>query len=330
MQAGVSEATVDRVLNHRPGVRAHTARRVEQALRELDRQSTQLGLAGRKFIIDIVMEAPPRFTEAVRAALEAELPGLHPALFRCRYQTHETMPAAGMASMLQRIALRGSNGVLLKARDDEAIVASVAALARAGIPVVTLVTDLPASPRTAYVGIDNRIAGETAAYLLGEWLGDAPAEILVSLSSNLFHGEEEREAGFRHAIGRRRPPPGIVTITEGHGNHGETGLLARAALARHPGIEAVYSIGGGNTALLDAFVAAGRCCRVFIGHDLDAENIALLHAGRLSAVLHHDLRQDMRAACQQIMRAHRALPAATSAPRSGVQIATPYNLPETV
>lgn len=326
LQAGVSEATVDRVLNRRGGVRAHTVRRVEQALRELDRQSFQLGLSGRKFIIDIVMEAPLRFTEAVRAALEAELPNLHPAVFRCRYETHETIGGAAMAAILQRIALRGSNGVLLKARDEPEMIAAVARLVQAGIPVVTLVTDLPATRRLAYVGMDNEAAGETAAYLIGEWVGQAKAEILVSISSDRFRGEEERETGFRRALRERTPDLGIVEISEGRGVDSATFTLARAALARHAGIVGVYSIGGGNAALVSAFEAAGRSCRVFVGHDLDADNVCLLRAGKLSAVLHHDLRQDMRTACQQIMRAHGALPPGVAAPRSGVQIATPRNL----
>ena len=36
-QAGVSEATVDRVLNDRPGVRASTVFKVRQAIIDLDR-----------------------------------------------------------------------------------------------------------------------------------------------------------------------------------------------------------------------------------------------------------------------------------------------------
>jgi LacI family transcriptional regulator len=38
LQAGLSEATVDRVLNHRAGVRAGTVREVHQAIEDLDRQ----------------------------------------------------------------------------------------------------------------------------------------------------------------------------------------------------------------------------------------------------------------------------------------------------
>ncbi|MFP5346815.1 MAG: LacI family transcriptional regulator, partial [Actinomycetes bacterium] len=64
-----------------------------------------------------------------------------------------------------------------------------------------------------------------------------------------------------------------------------------------------------------------------VAHDLDAENLRLLHAGRLSAVLHHDLRQDLRHACLAILQAHRALPGAPESRHSAVQVVTPYNLP---
>lgn len=167
LQAGVSEATVDRVLNRRGGVRRHTEQRVAQAIRELERQSEQVALSGRKFIIDIVMEAPDRFTEAVRAALEAEIPALHPAVFRTRHHLREVWRPEELVGLLDRIARRGSNGVLLKAPDIPEITAAVDRLVAAGIPVVTLVTDLANSARTAYVGMDNRAAGETAAYLVG-------------------------------------------------------------------------------------------------------------------------------------------------------------------
>jgi LacI family transcriptional regulator len=91
-------------------------------------------------------------------------------------------------------------------------------------------------------------------------------------------------------------------VSEGHGIDGATGALVRGA-GRHPGIAAVYSIGGGNAAIVQAFAQAGRPCQVFIGHDLDADNVALLKSGAIQAVLHHDLGQDMRRACQEVLRA---------------------------
>ncbi len=192
---------------------------------------------------------------------------------------------------------------------------------------MTLVTDIPAAPRTCYVGVDNRAAGETAAYLVAAWMRGASARVLVTLSSHSFLGEEQREAGFRAALGRHAPGIGILAVAEGRGMDRATGLLVGAALAEAPDIEAVYSVGGGNVAVLDAFQAQGRACRVFIGHDLDADNRRLLRAGQIHAVLHHDLHRDMRTACRAILQAQRALPRTAPLPLSSVGIVTPFNLP---
>ena len=318
-QAGVSEATVDRVLNGRGGVRTSTEQTVHQAIDELDRQRTQLRLTGRTFLVDVVMQAPARFTAAVRAALEAELPTLRPAVFRARFHLRETASAAEVVALLDDVRRRGSHGVLLKGPDVPEVAEAGQRLVAAGIPVVTLVTDVPASGRLAYVGIDNRAAGATAAYLIGQWLGDTAGDVLLTLSRSVFRGEEEREMGFRATLRDRA----LVVVPD---TEGLDATRVVAALDAHPGIRAVYSIGGGNTAILDAF--GHRECRVFIAHDLDADNVALLRAGRISAVLHHDLGQDMRRACHVIMQAHRALPGGILSWPSSIQVVTPFNAPQ--
>lgn len=326
-QAGLSEATVDRVLNNRGGVRESTAQEVYRAIADLERQRTQVRLMGRTFMIDIVMQAPERFSTAVRDALEAELPSLHPAVVRSRFHFRETGPVREQVAVLDRIARRGSQGVILKAPDVPEITAAVGRLAEAGIPVVTLVTDLPSSARLAYVGIDNRAAGATAAYLMDQWLGDRPGHVLTSLSSGFFRNEEEREMGFRSLMRAGQPRRTLVEITEGQGLDATQYDLVRDALERDPEIRAVYSIGGGNVATLRAFEDLGRECAVFIAHDLDEDNTRLLREHRLSAVLHHDLRQDMREACHLVMRAHGALPPAGPTLPSPIQVVTPYNMP---
>ncbi|MFI0163464.1 LacI family DNA-binding transcriptional regulator [Streptomyces sp. NPDC017095] len=326
-QAGLSEATVDRVLNGRSGVRESTAREVRRAIADLDRQRTQVRLVGRTFMVDIVAHAPGRFTAAVRAALEAELPALHPAVVRSRFHFRETGPVRDLVRVLDRIARRGSQGVILKAPDVPEVTAAVARLTDAGVPVVTLVTDLPASRRIAYAGIDNRAAGATAAYLTGQWLGDRPGNVLTSLSSGSFRNEEERLTGFRAVMRARQPRRGLVETAGGEGLDATQYDLVRAALERDPEIRAVYSIGGGNQATLRAFADLGRECAVFVAHDLDQDNTRLLREHRLSAVLHHDLRHDLREACHAVMRRHGALPPAGPPQPSAIQVVTPYNLP---
>ena len=329
-QAGVSEATVDRVLNDRGGVRRSTVNDIRQAIADLDRQRSQLRLAGRVFMIDIVMQTPDRFSSAVKAALEQELPSLRPAVVRSRFDFRETGRVGDIVGILDAIARRGSRGVILKAPEAPEVNAAVVRLSEAGIPVVTLVSDLPFSTRVAYVGMNNRSAGATAAYLVNQWLGEAAAQdgrILVALSRSVFRGEEEREIGFRSAIRERWPHRRLTEITDSDGLDTSVYRLALDALDRHADIEAVYSIGGGNRAILDAFDARRRPCRAFIAHDLDRDNRELLEAGRLSAVLYHDLRRDMHRACQIIMAAHGALDGPIVTAPAPVQVITPFNIP---
>jgi LacI family transcriptional regulator len=328
VQAGLSEATVDRVLNGRGGVRASTVAEVNQAIEDLHRQRTQLRLAGRTFVVDLVVDAPVQFSSGVRAALEAELPGIRPAVFRSRFHLTEAAPVADIVATLGRIATRGSQGVVLKAPDDPRVVAAVERLVGVGIPVVTFVTDLPVSPRTAYVGIDNRAAGATAAYLIDQWLGDASGTVLVTRGDGSFRGEDEREMGFRATQRSVAPNRRQVDLVNTDGRD-DLHRLVLDALGAHPDIVAVYSMYafGGNRAVVDAFAEAGRTYRVFVAHDLHEHNLALLHDGHLSAVLHHDLRQDMRHACQVIMQAHGALAGHPRSSHSVIQVVTPYNLP---
>src|ERR1700750_1225421 len=237
-QAGVSEATVDRVLNDRGGARPSTVNDIRQAIADLDQQRSQLRLAARVFMIDIVMQTPDRFSSAVKTALEQELPSLRPAVVRSRFDFRETGDAHDIAAVLDRLARRGSRGGILKAPEAPEVNAAVLRLSEAGIPVVTLGSDPPFSKRGASVGMTNRSAGATAAYLLNEWLGEVPASsgsagsagppgspgssgrggrILVALSRSVFRGEEEREIGFRSAIRERWPHRGLTEITDSDG-----------------------------------------------------------------------------------------------------------------
>lgn len=194
----------------------------------------------------------------------------------------------------------------------------------AGVPVVTYTTDIPTSARCAYVGIDNHGAGVTAAYLMDQWLGTAAADVLITLSRNVFRGEAEREVGFRAAL--RKSGGGIVEVSDSDGIDATNERLVLDALERHPDIAAVYSVGGGNTATLAAFEGLGRVCTVFIAHDLDADNRRLLREGRISAVLHNDLRADARLAMRLTLQQHGALPSEPARPVP-IQVITPYNRP---
>ncbi|GAB3053083.1 LacI family DNA-binding transcriptional regulator [Intrasporangium mesophilum] len=326
-QSGLSEATVDRVLNKRPGVRPSTAANVAQAISDLDRQRSQLRLSGRTFIVDVVMQTPDRFSAAVKSALELELPMLRPAVVRSRFDFREKARPRELVRTLDDIGRRGSMGVILKAPDEPEVSDAINRLHDTGIPVVTLVTDIPLSQRVAYVGIDNRAAGATAAYLMDQLLPTGEDAILIALSRTAFRGEEEREMGFRAAMRERTGGRRLYEATDTDGIDTAVRDQTISLLREHPDVTAVYSIGGGNRAILDAFEVVERRCRVFIAHDLDRDNLSLIQNRQITAVLHHDLRQDMRRACHVIMQANGAVDGPIESIPSQINVITPHNIP---
>ena len=323
-QSGLSLATVDRVLHGRDGVRIGTISRVRSAIAELERQQAETRITGRRLGLDLVMEAPKRFLQSVRQAFEQELPAIRPATMTARFHFAERMDPDDLEATLSALRRRGSHGVILKARATLRTAELAQGLMEAGIPVVTLVTDIPPDARLAYVGIDNQVAGANAAYLLGR-MTTGQAKVLVSLSSQSFSGEEGRASGFSNLLTRDFPNLQIVRVSEGGGLDRSTYELVMSALAKHPELDCVYSIGGGNRAILKAFADSSRQCRAFIAHDLDTTNRDLLSQNRLSFLIHHDLRQDARAACQWVLRYHRMLPADLDISPSRIMLLTPYD-----
>ena len=66
---------------------------------------------------------------------------------------------------------------------------------------------------------------------------------------------------------------------------------------------------------------------MFVAHDLDADNLSLLRMRRLTLVLHHDLRADMRRACRLLLQAGGVVPGSPLDLPSQVQIVTRFNEP---
>lgn len=138
--------------------------------------------------------------------------------------------------------------MLLKAPDDPEVAAAVDRLRERGIPVVTLVTDVHGCGRVAYVGLDNAAAGNTAAYLMTQWLRTLSGTVLTTLSRSSFSGERERCDAFVSTMSRLDPERRLDVVGEADGLDSTMRGLVASALDARPDTVAVYSIGGGNRA----------------------------------------------------------------------------------
>ena len=270
------------------------------------------------------MQAPKRFTTEVKNAFEVELPAMRPASFGARFHVAEHLSEEDVIRLTKAIKRRGSRGVVMKLPNSELTNKLASELFREGIPVVTYVTDIQHHNRTDYIGMDNIQAGAVAAYLVGKMLPKRASKILLTLSSNLFDGEEQRAAGFKRVITDRFSHLRMVTVSEGQGLEHSTYQLVEKALADHLDIEAVYSMGGANRSILSAFRDNARECKVYAAHDLDKENQELLSQGKIDFVIYHDFRSDARDLCYSLLHYHGMSPR-HKARLSQIQIATPMS-----
>ena len=327
-QSGLGLATIDRALNNRPNVSPQTRNRVQAAIAELERQEQQLSARGRRLFIDFVVEAPRRFSREVQKAVEKSLPEIGVAVFRPRFEMRETFTADDVVSVLRRIEQRGSQGLCLKLRDMPDIAPHIRSLRDKGIPVVTLVTDLPEDMRLAYVGLNNRSAGQTAAYLLSQKLAGRSGTVLATRSQRDFLGEAERFQAFVKRMQQLCPD---VSIVDAFGSAGLATQMAQHLEPKLHGIrklDAVYSMGGGNSAMLAYLARKGLLPTTFIAHDLDQENRQLLQSGELTYVMHHDLGIDMQRLLRCLAAHHGLLKAPPGQMHSDITVVTPFNIPQ--
>src|SRR5690606_35160008 len=157
-EAGVSLATVDRVLNRRPGVREKTAAKVQAAIAKLGyRPDPVAARLARKETFRFCFILPTG-TNTFMSNLEEQVGATAEWLVTQRAfvdMLHvDVFDPDVLATALERLEGR-YHGVAVIALDHPRVRAAIDDLVARGSAVVTLVSDAPTSRRLRYVGIDN-------------------------------------------------------------------------------------------------------------------------------------------------------------------------------
>lgn len=310
-EAGVSAATVDRVLNNRPGVRQRTRVIVVETARRLGYLPDGAALPAGAIRLDVVLpEGTNSFIRMLKA--QVELQGAARPELAVHVHSIGGFDPETLAATLR--TLRGvTDGVALIALDHPAVREAMRALAAEGVPLVTLATDVLHVPRVAYVGIDNRQAGRLAGYMLGRLVGarpgPGPAKVALFAGSLSYRGHQEREMGFRAVLAEEFPGLVILELREVLDDRERAYAEATALLDRHPDLAGIYNIGAGNPGIARALRERGLARSVvFFGHELTEGSKALLLDGTLDGVIDQNPRVEAREALDHLAHAARRLP----------------------
>jgi len=287
--AGVSTATVDRVLHGRLPVRAATAQRVLKtaaALQYLPEADLWRTLQPPPMELVFLLPAGTnRYLRMLGDGIRGAGDVLVPYNVRCRVHFIDSFDPARVAAALLRHGC-GAQGLAFMALEHPRVRAAVEQLAARGVHVLTLISDLAASRREAYVGIDNHAAGRTAAALIGRLLGARSGPVAMIAGSLSYRGHEERELGFLQLMHDEFPALQVVGVREGRDDADTNYRQTLALLKQHPDLVGLYNIGGGAEGVGRALKERRRGARtVFVAHGLTPDTRALLVDGTLAAVI---------------------------------------------
>jgi LacI family transcriptional regulator len=300
--AGVSKATVDRVLNNRAGVQQHTKLHVLKAIETLSGEDAD--------------------GNPLRLRLDFVLPGGHNAFIAdlAHHIEKQAFQRGDVDVHIHRFAniepeeiatkldslKHASRGVALIGLDSPLVRESVRRLIASGIAVLTLVSDISHVGRVSYVGIDNRAAGRLAGYLIGRFLPGARGKVALIAGALAYRGHEEREMGFRHILRERFPNMEIVAAPEIREDPDRAYAEVSALLKQYPDLLAIYCIGAGGEGVARALTEKSmEQAIVFIGHDLTDSTRGFLLDGVMDAVIDQNARVEARDAIDRLVRAIR-------------------------
>jgi LacI family transcriptional regulator len=321
-EARVSAATVDRVMNARPGVSARTRAGVMAAAQRLGYLSpTASALHGALERPVRIAALLPSGTNAFIAELARHLEAQSLALSGVAVRIEWVDGLDGPALATRMEALAGTvDGVAVVAVDHPAPREAIRLLSSKGTHVVTVASDIPAAPRLAYVGIDNGQAGRLAGYVTGRLLGgDTPGKVALFAGTLAYRGHQEREMGFRQILAEEFPGLEILELRESREDRHTAQSETVALLGKHPDLAAIYNAGGATVGIERGLADRGAAGRViFVAHDLTPDNRGLLIDGTLDAVIDQDAASEAREAVTALVSAARGQDHRIAAPRLGL------------
>lgn len=257
-EAGVSTATVDRVLNGRVNVRQETVTRVAEAAHRIGYHAR--GLIEQRLVLSI--------------------PEMHLGfvLHKEKHEFYQNFANHIQKAVAERNDIRGKATVLfspsqspsdfadliLRLGDKADAIASTAVnhnslnqlaqgLKDKGVPTFSLLNDFAQGIRENYLGLNNLKVGRIAAWMIANSV-KGEGKVAVFVGGNRWHGHELRETGFRSFFREHAPNLTVLDTLVNLETKQVTYEATLDLLLRNPDLKGIYVAGGG----MEGAIAAVR------------------------------------------------------------------------
>ncbi|MFD1798138.1 substrate-binding domain-containing protein [Paracoccus aurantiacus] len=296
--AGVSVATVNRIIGGNASVRPATINRVHDA-------AEQIGFYGLGVIEARKADAKPQYRfgfllqQSTRELYRMFGDQIVEATTRRRDERVEPvvdfvdrLDPMNIAERLDALG-RDCDAVAIIAGDHPLISQQITTLRERNVPVVTYITDLSAPNRAGYVGLDNWKLGRTAAWFIAQTT-HAPGRVALFIGNHRYQCQDVSDASFRSYMREHATHLQVEDSRPTHEEPDQAYQMVHELLETGDDLRGIYIAGGGISGVLRALREASpeRRGQVrIVCRDIGPETRKGLTEGLITAALCHPLRQ---------------------------------------
>ena len=306
---GVSRGTVDRVLNGRGKVKPEKAALVRAMAEKLNYRPNPAGkaLSARKkqpVVGVLIASEGVHFFDEVLDAMHHRAQKYAEFGLQVLWRSTRGFDAAEQCRILDELMPRG-NALIVSPLSERRVLEKLNACVHAGIFVVTINNDAPASKRHCYVGPSYLQGGRTAGALL-KMIGPSEIRAGVLLGSLEMYGHRQRLAGFLDVL-EKEPGFRYLGVQETNDDDMIAYEHVTELLKNEPKLNALFVISSGasygaSRAILSAGLAGKITIIVF---DTIPTTLRMMQQGVIQAALyqhpHEQGRRSMQVAFEYLV-----------------------------
>lgn len=234
--AQVSRGTVDRALNHRPGVRAEVAARVRQIADDLGYKPdvAARSLASKRYVrkkigILLCSEGNPFFKDVLQGIDNARQELNHLGV-ESEVKSIKGFDVQAQIEKIEEFVREGIDGLVLTPVNAPEVAEKLNSVIAGGVHVVTINTDIPGVRRMAYVGCDYVTGGCVAGELLGMMSNGLKERVVIIIGSRRVLAQEQRLHGIRRILKKDFPNITVEAVLENEEDDGKCYELVKRLL----------------------------------------------------------------------------------------------------
>lgn len=303
-KAGVSIATVDRVINGRSGVSVSTSKRIWESIDEI-----QGGLTPQKNLsFDVIL---PDGSGSFLNHLADSVNNLTDAYMRegisIKCHRVKSFDPKSLSTLLDKVSNK-TDGIAVMPMEDPFVRESIKNICNQDIPVVTMVSSFNSQRTVGHVGPNNRAAGRTSAHLISMMTNNKAGQVAVFKGSQslIYSDHQERELGFINALRDYNPNLEVIHNLETLDRNEEAYKKVHQIMEEYPNLVAIYSVGSGTRGIGNALRDLKKEKKIiWIGHELTSYSREFLLDGTMNAVINQEAAKEAHDALQILTNHYR-------------------------